>query len=60
MPISVVEFQACIQVVMIPDERMPEDLRREATMVVRGTAHSFRPELFGLPPFSYSSVKVPI
>ena len=43
---------------MIPDERMPEDLRREATIVVRGTAHSFRPELFGLPPFAYSTVKV--
>ena len=43
---------------MIPDERMPEDLRKEATLVVRGTAHSFRPELFGLPPFAYSPVKV--
>ena len=42
---------------MIPDERMPEDLLKEATLVVRGTAHSFRPELFGLPPLSYSPVK---
>jgi len=49
---------AGMQVVMIPDERMPEDLRREATLIiVGGTAHSFRPELFGLPPFAYSPVR---
>jgi HAD superfamily hydrolase (TIGR01509 family) len=48
-------LSAGMQVVMVPDPRMPEDLRSEATHVV-ADAHCFRPEAFGLPSFGYSTV----
>jgi beta-phosphoglucomutase-like phosphatase (HAD superfamily) len=46
---------AGMQVVMIPDPRMPKDLRANASLVVP-TPHAFRPELFGLPAFGYRPV----
>ncbi|KAJ8711755.1 hypothetical protein PYW08_008709 [Mythimna loreyi] len=41
---------AGMQVVMVPDPRVPEHLRADATLVI-DTLLDFKPELFGLPPF---------
>lgn len=38
------------QVVMVPEDYVPSDMRTEATLVIDSLEH-FRPELFGLPPF---------
>lgn len=42
---------AGMQSVMVPDPHVAEDLRTEATIVL-GSLLEFRPEAFGLPPFS--------
>ena len=41
---------AGMQVVMVPDPRMDEESRREATLCLTDL-HEFKPEWFGLPPF---------
>lgn len=41
---------ANMQVVQTPDKRLPEDQRRDATLVLK-SLDDFHPELFGLPPF---------
>ncbi len=41
---------------MIPDPRLPFEKRRAATEVVEGTAHLFKPDKYGLPPFKYDKV----
>ncbi|XP_065304275.1 uncharacterized protein [Dermacentor albipictus] len=41
---------AGMQVVMVPDSRMDEDSKRQATTCIK-TLMDFKPELFGLPPF---------
>ncbi len=41
--------------VMIPDQRLGNDLRLDAELVLE-TAWEFRPEEFGLPPFNYKKV----
>lgn len=40
---------------MIPDPRLPEEMRGAATLVLPSAA-DFRPELFGLPAFGYGRV----
>ncbi|KAJ8709190.1 hypothetical protein PYW07_009016 [Mythimna separata] len=41
---------AGMQVVMVPDPRVPKNLTADATLVI-DTLVDFKPELFGLPPF---------
>lgn len=38
------------QVVMVPEDYVPDELRKDATLVVKSLEH-FKPELFGLPPY---------
>lgn len=38
------------QVVMVPEDYVPDEMRKEATLVVKSLEH-FKPELFGLPPY---------
>ncbi|KAH6942721.1 hypothetical protein HPB50_009546 [Hyalomma asiaticum] len=47
---------AGMQVVMLPDPRMDEENKRRATLCVDSLA-SFKPELFGLPPFENGASK---
>lgn len=42
--------KAGMQVVMVPDEHIKEELRREATLVI-SSLEDFQPEVFALPPF---------
>lgn len=41
---------AGMQSVMVPDSHVPDELRQEATIVLK-SLEDFQPELFGLPPF---------
>ena len=41
---------AGMQVVMVPDPRVPKNLTADATIVIDSLLE-FKPELFGLPPF---------
>lgn len=41
---------AGMQVVMVPDPRMSQELRKNAIQVL-ASLEDFHPELFGLPPF---------
>jgi pseudouridine 5'-phosphatase len=41
---------AKMQCVMTPDERVPDEMRQDATLVL-ASLEDFQPELFGLPPF---------
>ena len=38
------------KVVMVPDPRIPENLRKNATLILN-SLDAFDPALFGLPPF---------
>ncbi|KAH9632005.1 hypothetical protein HF086_016565 [Spodoptera exigua] len=43
---------AGMQVVMVPDPRVPKELTSDATLVINSLL-DFQPELFGLPPFQF-------
>ncbi|KAK9504597.1 hypothetical protein O3M35_010899 [Rhynocoris fuscipes] len=47
---------AGMQVVMVPEDYIPEEMRKDATLVIK-SLNDFKPELFGLPPFPESSTK---
>lgn len=42
---------ASMQVVMVPEAYIPDELKTEATLVIKSLL-DFKPELFGLPPFT--------
>lgn len=46
----VAAVKAGMQVVMVPDPNVPEEMRKDATIVLNSLTE-FRPEDFGLPPF---------
>ena len=46
---------AGMQTVMIPDEKLPREMTKQADLVL-DSAHKFIPEAFGLPPFGYRPV----
>jgi len=46
---------ANMQAIMVPDPRLPEHLRKNASLVL-ASLQDFTPEFFGLPPFGYKKV----
>lgn len=46
-------ISAGMQCVMVPEDYIPEELRKPATLVLN-SLNEFKPELFGLPPCTYT------